>query len=43
MLIDLPGLGEVNVDAEEHHVEGLKNEVDLVLLILRPTNKLFHT
>ena len=37
MLIDLPGLGEVNVDAEEHHVEGLKNEVDLVLLILRPT------
>ncbi len=37
MLIDLPGLGEVNVDAEEHYVEGLKNEVDLVLLILRPT------
>ena len=37
MLIDLPGLGEVNVDAEEHHVQGLKNEVDLVLLILRPT------
>jgi hypothetical protein len=37
MLVDLPGLGEVNVDAEEHHVQGLKNEVDLVLLILRPT------
>ncbi|MGB6297066.1 MAG: hypothetical protein WBF90_12915 [Rivularia sp. (in: cyanobacteria)] len=36
-LVDLPGLGEVNLDAEEHHVEGLKNEVDLVLLILRPT------
>jgi len=37
MLVDLPGLGEVNVDAEEHHIQGLKNEVDLVLLILRPT------
>ena len=39
MLVDLPGLGEVNVDAEEHHVQGLKNEVDLVLLILRPTDQ----
>ena len=38
MLVDLPGLGEVNVDAEEHHVQGLKNEVDLVLMILRPTD-----
>ncbi|MDY7024464.1 MAG: GTPase domain-containing protein, partial [Cyanobacteriota bacterium] len=37
ILVDLPGLGEVNVDAEEHHVQGLRNEVDLVLLILRPT------
>lgn len=37
VLVDLPGLGEVNLDAEEHHVQGLKNEVDLVLLILRPT------
>ena len=37
MLVDLPGLGEVNVDAEEHHIQGLKNEVDLVLLVLRPT------
>ncbi|GJD19158.1 hypothetical protein RIVM261_041140 [Rivularia sp. IAM M-261] len=37
MLVDLPGLGEVNVDAEQHHIQGLKNEVDLVLLILRPT------
>ena len=36
MLIDLPGLGEVNVDAEEHHVQGLRNEVDLVLLMLQP-------
>ncbi|MDR9405441.1 MAG: GTPase domain-containing protein, partial [Halothece sp. Uz-M2-17] len=39
MLVDLPGLGEVNVDAEQHHVQGLKNEVDLVLLILRPTDQ----
>ncbi len=37
MLVDLPGLGEVNVNAEEHHIQGLKNEVDLVLMILRPT------
>lgn len=37
ILVDLPGLGEVNVDAEEHHLQGIKNEVDLVLLILRPT------
>ena len=37
ILVDLPGLGEINVDAEEHHLQGLKNEVDLVLLILRPT------
>ncbi|WP_414622752.1 dynamin family protein [Calothrix sp. CCY 0018] len=37
VLVDLPGLGEVNLDAEEHHVQALKNEVDLVLLILRPT------
>jgi len=39
MLVDLPGLGEVNVDAEKHHLQGLKNEVDLVLLILRPTTQ----
>ncbi|HXV92884.1 MAG TPA: hypothetical protein VD813_06275, partial [Pseudonocardia sp.] len=36
VVIDLPGLGEVAVRAEAHHVEGLQNEVDVVLLIKRP-------
>lgn len=35
-IIDLPGLGEVAVRAEEHHVNGLQNEVDIVLLVKRP-------
>ncbi|MFN2496878.1 MAG: hypothetical protein ABR608_13365, partial [Pseudonocardiaceae bacterium] len=35
-IIDLPGLGEVAVRAEQHHVQGLQNEVDIVLLIKRP-------
>ncbi len=35
-IIDLPGLGELDAAAERHHVEGLQNEVDLVLLIKRP-------
>lgn len=35
-IIDLPGLGEVAVRAEQHHVNGLQNEVDLVLLVKRP-------
>jgi hypothetical protein len=35
-VIDLPGLGELDASAEEHHVAGLKNEVDLVLLVKRP-------
>lgn len=34
-VIDLPGLGEVAVGAEAHHVEGLQNEVDVVLLVKR--------
>jgi hypothetical protein len=36
-IIDLPGLGELDAKAEERHVDGLKNEVDLVLLIKRPS------
>ncbi|MFI5298550.1 MAG: hypothetical protein ACHREM_10670 [Polyangiales bacterium] len=36
VLIDLPGLGEIAADAEEHHVQGLQNEVDLVLFVKRP-------
>jgi len=35
-IIDLPGLGELAANAEEHHLEGLKNEVDVVLLVKRP-------
>lgn len=35
-LVDLPGLGEVSATAEAHHVEGLKNEVDVVALLKRP-------
>lgn len=34
--IDLPGLGEIVPDADEHHLHGLQNEVDLVLLVKRP-------
>lgn len=36
-LIDLPGLGELAADAERHHVQGLENDVDLVVLMKRPT------
>lgn len=35
-IIDLPGLGELAANAEEHHVIGLQNEVDFVLLVKRP-------
>jgi hypothetical protein len=35
-IIDLPGLGEVAAELDSHHVDGLKNNVDLVLLIKRP-------
>lgn len=35
-IIDLPGLGELDANTEEYHVAGLKNEVDLVLLVKRP-------
>lgn len=35
-LIDLPGLGELAAGAEEHHVHGLRHEVDVVMLIKRP-------
>jgi hypothetical protein len=35
-IIDLPGLGELEVDADEHHVAGLQNEVDVVVLVKRP-------
>ncbi|WP_214403797.1 hypothetical protein [Pseudonocardia lacus] len=34
-VVDLPGLGEVAAGADAHHVEGLQNEVDVVLLVKR--------
>lgn len=35
-IIDLPGLGEVAANAEEHHLNGLKNDVDAVVMVKRP-------
>jgi hypothetical protein len=35
-IVDLPGLGEFAARADEHHVGGLQNEVDLVLMVKRP-------
>lgn len=35
-LLDLPGLGELAAGAERRHVEGLQNDVDVVLLVMRP-------
>ena len=34
-IIDLPGLGELVAGAEEHHLKGLQNEVDFVILVKR--------
>lgn len=34
-LVDLPGLGEIAASAEEHHVRGLRDDVDFVLLVKR--------
>lgn len=35
-IIDLPGLGELAANAEEYHLIGLQNEVDVVILVKRP-------
>jgi len=35
-IIDLPGLGELAANAEEYHLAGLQNEVDVVLFVKRP-------
>lgn len=32
-IVDLPGLGEIAAEAEEHHVRGLQHEVDVILLV----------
>lgn len=37
-LIDLPGLGELVPNAEAHHVAGLQNDVDFVLVVKRPVD-----
>jgi hypothetical protein len=38
-LVDLPGLGEVTPDVEDQHVRNLKDEIDVVLFLKRPTNE----
>lgn len=38
-LIDLPGLGEMAADLVDHHLIGLENSVDIVLLVKRPTKE----
>ena len=35
-IVDLPGLGEIDPDSEQRHVDGLRNEVDVVLVVKRP-------
>jgi hypothetical protein len=35
-IIDLPGLGELAPGAEHHHVTGLRDTVDVVILVKRP-------
>ncbi|MFD7815629.1 hypothetical protein ACFV6E_22255 [Streptomyces sp. NPDC059785] len=35
-IVDLPGLGENDVQSETHHVVGLRHEVDLVVMVKRP-------
>lgn len=37
-IVDLPGLGEVTADAEQRHVDGLRNEVDAVLVVKRSSD-----
>lgn len=36
-IIDLPGLGEVAAEAEGRLVQGLQSEVDVALIVVRPT------
>jgi hypothetical protein len=37
-LVDLPGLGEIGESIAKMHLEGLENEVDHVVMVLRPTD-----
>lgn len=34
-ILDLPGLGDMTIDAELHHVAGLQHDVDVVVLVKR--------
>lgn len=34
-ICDMPGFGDVTVDADKHHVAGLQHEVDVVVLVKR--------
>jgi hypothetical protein len=37
-LVDLPGLGELVPDADRHHLDSLKDDVDFVIVVKRPTD-----
>ncbi|MCF1508588.1 hypothetical protein [Streptomyces glomeratus] len=37
-LVDMPGLGELVPEAEAHHLDGLRNDVDFVIVVKRPTD-----
>ncbi|MEU6812654.1 hypothetical protein ABZ920_27480 [Streptomyces sp. NPDC046831] len=37
-LVDLPGLGELTPNAEEHHLAGLRNDIDFAIVVKRPTD-----
>lgn len=37
-LVDMPGLGELVPRAEAHHLDGLRNDVDFVIVVKRPTD-----
>jgi hypothetical protein len=41
-IVDLPGLGEVAAKAQEHHVDGLRDTVDIVVLVKRPLEGLAY-
>jgi hypothetical protein len=41
-IVDLPGLGEAAPGADDRHVDGLRHEVDAVLLLKRPVEGLAY-
>ena len=41
-IVDLPGLGELAAGAEDRHVEGLRDQVDFVLMVKRPVEGLAY-